>query len=69
MEIRFRPEQIVYWAKEAGLVACPEGILDLFGITPSRVAMIEQRATTERAQAEQRAQLAGSGMRNGIRLE
>ena len=29
MNIRPRPELIVNWAKEAGLVSCPEGILDL----------------------------------------
>ena len=29
MEIRPRPEQISNWAKEAGLVAAPEGIMDL----------------------------------------
>ncbi len=32
-------------------------IARLFGITPGRVAMIEQRAATEQAQAEQRGQL------------
>lgn len=29
MEIRPRPEQIVNWAKEVGLFASPEGVLDL----------------------------------------
>lgn len=43
MEIRPRPEQIVNWAKEAGLVAAAEGILDLppwhYGIRFQRVAV------------------------------
>lgn len=43
MNIRPRPEQIVNWAKEAGLVACPEGILDLppwhYGIRFQRPAI------------------------------
>jgi SAM-dependent methyltransferase len=43
MEIRPRPEQIVNWGNGAGLVACPEGILDLppwhYGIRFQRPAI------------------------------
>lgn len=42
MEIRPRPEQIVHWAKEAGLLASPEVVLDLppwhYGIRLQRPA-------------------------------
>lgn len=43
MEIRPRPEQIVNWAKEVGLFASPEGLLDLppwhYGIRLQRPAI------------------------------
>jgi SAM-dependent methyltransferase len=43
MEIRPRPEQILTWAGEAGLLASPEGVLDLppwhYGIRFQRVAV------------------------------
>lgn len=43
MEIRPRPEQVVNWAKEAGLIASPEAVLDLppwhYGIRLQRVML------------------------------
>ena len=47
MEIRPRPEQILNWARETGLVAIPEGIVNLppwhYGIRLQRVARAADR--------------------------